>query len=182
MEYTVIKSKRRTFALQIRDGELIVRCPLRATRRQIELFLRQNGEWIARHMEKARKIQKDAGETLTESELKALRDTAKQVIPEKVRRWAAVIGVSFGRISIRCQHTRWGSCSSRGDLNFNCLLMLCPEEVLDSVIVHELCHRKEMNHSERFYAEVLRAFPDYGQSRKWLRENGPALLARLPRK
>ena len=82
-------------------------------------------------------------------------------IPERVRHYAPLVGVSFGRITIRNQRSLWGSCSAKGNLNFNCLLMLTPPEVIDSVIVHELCHRKEMNHSKAFYAEVRRVFPDY---------------------
>ena len=86
-----------------------------------------------------------------------------------------MLGVTYGRITIRNQRSKWGSCSSKGNLNFNCLLMLTPPEVIDS----ELCHRKEMNHSERFYAEVLRIFPDYYKWNKWLKENGGAIIARM---
>ena len=89
------------------------------------------------------------------------------------------MGVTYNRITIRHQKTRWGSCSSQGNLNFNCLLMLTPPEVIDSVVVHELCHRKEMNHSDRFYAEVLRVFPNYPKCRKWLKDNGSLLMMRL---
>ena len=80
---------------------------------------------------------------------------------------------------IRRQRSRWGSCSSKGNLNFNCLLLLAPPEVFDSVVVHELCHRREMNHSERFYAEVLHVFPEYWQWNRWLKENGKLLMARM---
>ena len=89
-----------------------------------------------------------------------------------------VVGVTYGRITIRHQTSRWGSCSAKGNLSFNCLLMLTPPEVIDSVVVHELCHRKEMNHSTAFYAHVLRVFPEYRTWRRWLKDNGPALLLR----
>ena len=82
-------------------------------------------------------------------------------------------------MTIRNQKTRWGSCSSNGRLNFNCLLMLAPREVLDSVVVHELCHLKEMNHSDRFYAEVYRVFPEYDRCSRWLKTDGTVLLARM---
>ena len=81
---------------------------------------------------------------------------------------------------MRRQRSKWGSCSSAGNLNFNCLLLLAPLEVLDYVVVHELCHRLEMNHSPRFWAEVRRVLPDYEAARGWLREEGGSLMARLP--
>ena len=96
--------------------------------------------------------------------------------------YAPAVGVTYDRITIRSQRTRWGSCSSRGNLNFNCLLMLAPEKVVDYVVVHELCHRKEMNHSPRFWAEVERILPDYRQSKRWLKENGQSLMGQLPPK
>ena len=111
--------------------------------------------------------------------MQQLIEEAKRVIPARVAHFAPIVGVSYGRVTIRCQKTRWGSCSSRGNLNFNCLLMLAPPAVLDSVVVHELCHRKEMNHSPRFYAEVRRVFPEYDKWHGWLRENGAVLMRRM---
>lgn len=118
-------------------------------------------------------------EKLTMDEIRELADRALKVIPERAAYFASLVGVTYTRITIRNQRTRWGSCSSQGGLNFNCLLMLMPPDVMDSVIVHELCHLKEPNHSERFYAEVLRVFPDYRKCEKWLKENGPALMRRM---
>ena len=100
------------------------------------------------------------------------------MIPERVRYFAPKVGVDYGMITIRNQKTRWGSCSARGNLNFNCLLMLAPSEVIDYVVVHELCHRKELNHSPRFWAEVARVLPDYKRQERWLKENGKRLMAR----
>ena len=88
--------------------------------------------------------------------------------------------MTYGNITIRNQRTRWGSCSAKGNLNFNCLLCLAPPGVLDAVVVHELCHRLEMNHSKRFYEEVLRVYPDYYKDHGWLKEHGSELLGRLP--
>ena len=164
--YEILRSSRRTLALEIRDGRLLVRAPRRATQAEIEALLEKHGAWIEKHLQRA-EAQRAAAEALaplTVEELRALAERALQVIPERVRYYAPKIGVTYGRITIRAQRTKWGSCSAQGNLNFNCLLMLAPPEVLDSIVVHELCHRREMNHSERFYAEVLRVFPDY---RKW---------------
>jgi len=96
-----------------------------------------------------------------------------------VKFYASQIGVTYGHITIRNQRTRWGSYSAKGNLNFNCLLMLTPTEVIDSVVVHELCHRKEMNHSDCFYAEVLRVFPDYWKWHGRLKEHGEAIMRRI---
>lgn len=177
MELEIIRSDRRTVGLEIRQGRLILRAPRRMTRREIDRFLQEHRQWIDRHMEKAR--QQQAVPKLTAEELQALAARAKVVIPQRVAHFAPLVGVEYGRITIRTQRTRWGSCSSKGNLNFNCLLMLAPPQVLDSVVVHELCHRKEMNHSARFYEQVLRVMPDYRQWDKWLKENGPSLMARL---
>ena len=105
---------------------------------------------------------------------------AAATLPERVRFFAQQMGLSYGRITIRSQRTRWGSCSAKGNLNFNCLLMLMPQEVRDYVVLHELCHRKEMNHSTAFWAEVEAVCPDYRVHRKWLKDNGVSLIARLP--
>ena len=118
-------------------------------------------------------------EKLTMEEIRDLADRALRVIPERVAHFAPLVGVTYGRITIRNQRTRWGSCSSRGNLNFNCLLMLVPPKVLDYVVVHELCHRKEMNHSPRFWAEVERIIPDYKTYEKWLKTEGGRIKRRM---
>ena len=115
---------------------------------------------------------------LSEEEIRQLKREARRVIPQRVAFYAEKVGVNYGRISVRAQKTKWGSCSAEGNLNFNYLLMLAPPEVLDSVVVHELCHRKEMNHSDRFYAEVLRVYPEYKKYWRWLKENGSLLQQR----
>ena len=101
------------------------------------------------------------------------------MVTERVQFYAPLIGVTYNQIAIRAQHTRWGSCSSKGNLNFNCLLALVPPEVLDYVVVHELCHRKELNHSDRFWNEVGKILPDYKDRKKWLKDNGSNLIARI---
>ena len=178
----VMRSARKTVALQIKaDGSVIIRAPRKMRRADIEDFLDSRKGWIEKHRKQIL-AQQQAAESvpkLSEEELHALADEAGRVIPERVQYYAPLVGVNYGRITIRSQRSRWGSCSSKGNLNFNCLLMLAPPEVLDSVVVHELCHRREMNHSERFYAEVVRVFPEYWQWNKWLKENGKLLMARM---
>ena len=180
MTYRLIRSARKTFALEMSPEGLIVRVPNRATRTQINRFIGEHEAWIRSHTEKMnRSLQaQHAQDKLSADDIRKLAVQAKLVIPDRVEYYASRIGMTYGRITIRNQKTRWGSCSVRGNLNFNCLLMLAPPEVLDSVIVHELCHRKEMNHSARFYAEVLRVFPEYRKWNKWLKENGAAIMSR----
>ena len=180
MEYEVIRSNRKTLAIQIRGDKLLVRAPLRATDADITAFLQKHKGWVDKHLAKVRAQQSVAAEMkLTMDEIRDLAAKALEVIPARVKHYAPLVGVTYGRITIRNQRSKWGSCSSKGNMNFNCLLMLAPPEVLDSVVVHELCHRKEMNHSDRFYAEVLRVFPNYHKCHKWLKENGPILMGRM---
>ncbi len=181
MEFEVIRSGRRTIAAEIRRNRLIIRAPWRATDEDINRFMQANRHWLETHLAQARaREQALAGvRRLTAEDVRALARRAAETIPARVAHYAPLVGVTYGRITIRNQRSRWGSCSSKGNLNFNCLLMLAPPAVLDSVVVHELCHRKEMNHSPRFYAEVLRVFPDYWAQDRWLKENGATLMAML---
>lgn len=180
--YRILRSARKTAVIQIRNGEVIVRGPLTMTDAWAANFVLQHEGWIGKHLAQAQAEKAAAPDPvpLTAEELRNLAHRAQQVIPERVRYFAPLVGVTYGRITIRNQRTRWGSCSSKGNLNFNCLLLLAPPEVLDSVVVHELCHRKEMNHSPRFYDQVRRVLPDYDRRHAWLREHGNELLRRIP--
>ena len=181
MEYRIIRSDRRTLSLVFKEGELTVRAPIRATDAAIEAFVTSHLDWIEKQTAKVRRQDEAASRLrpIGEKELAALYGEARRVIPERVALYAPLVGVSYGRVTVRRQKTRWGRCSAEGNLNFNCLLMMAPREVLDSVIVHELCHRKEMNHSARFYREVYRVFPEYDKWHGWLRENGGTLMKRV---
>ena len=182
MKYKVIYSKRKTIAIELNMEGILVRAPKGMSRREIEAFLKEKQSWIEKHLKKM-EMQKEKVSNLqpfSEEEIEELADKALIVIPAKVKRYASLVGVDYGRITIRNQRTRWGSCSSKGNLNFNCLLMLFPDEVINYVVVHELCHRKHMNHSVAFYAEVGRVFPEYRRCQKWLKENGGLYLSRLP--
>ena len=180
-EYKIIRSDRKTLAIQITPEGLVVRAPRYMSAAEIEKNVNAHADWIDKHLPKAERT-REAGRAnrLTVQELNALAEQALQYIPARAAFYAPKMGVTYGRIAIRNQHTRWGSCSSKGNLNFNCLLMLAPKEVIDSVVVHELAHRKEMNHSPRFYAVVKSVFPEYDRWHGWLKAHGAELLARLP--
>ena len=178
---TVLRSNRKTLSLQIRpDGSLVVRAPQRLPHREIDRFLQEKAPWIERTLAKVKEANRAGEEApLSMEDIRALADRALEEIPPRVKAFASQMGVTYGRITIRNQTGRWGSCSSVGNLNFNCLLMLAPEEVTDYVIVHELAHRKQMNHSAAFWNEVAAVLPDYRERERWLKTQGKILLARM---
>ncbi|MBQ6635283.1 MAG: M48 family metallopeptidase [Lachnospiraceae bacterium] len=180
----IIRSSRRTLSLQVKnDGQVIVRAPRHVTLQEIAAFVRKNSAWLHKHLEKVRKEKElnaaSPVQPLTMDDIQKLADEALRVIPGRVAHFAPLVGVTYGRITVRNQRTRWGSCSSKGNLNFNCLLMLAPPDILDYVVVHELCHRKEMNHSPKFWAEVAKVIPDYKERQKWLRTEGSNIMRRM---
>ena len=182
LRITIIRSDRKTLSVQIKNGELIARAPLRMKEKDIYAFIDSKKTWIEKHLASSEEAKKALGEIqpFTKEELKELVVKAKLIIPKRAEHYAPLIGVTYNRITIRSQRTRWGSCSSKGNLNFNCLLVLFPPEVIDSIVVHELCHRKHMNHSPQFYAEIDKVFPEYKKWHKWLNDNGRLYMAKLP--
>jgi len=181
-EVNVVRAKRKGIQMKVEsDGTVTMRVPLGTTLDMIRKVLSDNTEWL----EKAsaiREVQRNTVEeagALSMDDIRELAEKATRDLPERAQKFAPMLGVTYGKITIRNQQSRWGSCSSAGNLNLNCLLMLCPEEVRDYVIVHELCHRKEMNHSPKFWALVESVIPDYKVHRAWLKENGTVLIGRM---
>lgn len=178
----IIRSSRKSIAIEIRpDCSVCVRAPYKATNAEIRRLLQEKNAWIIKHLDIMREKQEriSMSEPLSGKEIQELADRALKVIPPKAAHYAGRLNVSYGRITIRNQKTRWGSCSSKGNLNFNCLLMLAPDEVIDYVVVHELCHRIEMNHSKAFWDQVESILPDYKERRKWLKDHGAEIMGRM---
>lgn len=181
MEGKITYSRRRSLSVRILpDGTLDIRAPLGMPRRDIDAFLAEKADWIAAHRAQVlHERQQGAEHPIDREALETLKELAQGPIFESLRTYAPRMGVDYGRVTIRCQKSRWGSCSGAGNLNFNCLLALAPREVLDYVVVHELAHRRHMDHSPAFWQEVERVLPDYRARRAWLQDNGGALLARV---
>ena len=183
--FRLIRSDRRSLGLEIRripeDGaELLIRAPRRMKIAYIEWFINEKERWItekylAALVEKPRPKTIEIPDYVTEQ---WLRTEGAERFQQKTAFWAARMKVTYGRITIRDQKTRWGSCSSRGNLNFNWRLVEMPEEIIDYLVVHELAHRREMNHSKAFWAIVEQTLPDYKVRREWLRKNGAAYNAK----
>ncbi len=177
IEITVVRGRRKTVALRVTGPHAAeIRAPADMPREQIDDFLNRHRAWLEKRLA-AR--QEETLPRFSEAEIRALADRALKIIPERARHFAALLGVAYGRVTIRNQKSKWGSCSGKGNLNFNCLLVLCPPQALDYVVIHELCHLREMNHSPAFWALVERAMPDYQTWREWLKKEGARLIERL---
>ena len=173
IEIPIIRSKRKTLGLEVKyDSTVNARVPMRAPREIIERFIREHEAWIIRKRQEWSLAgnNRDDMSGLPPIETKEGKAKIRQYIERQVEYYAKIVGVTYGRISMRNQKTRWGSCSSQGNLNFNNRLLFVPEELVDYVVVHELAHRKEMNHSNAFWNVVEKYMPDYKERRKKLRE------------
>jgi len=153
------------------DGSITVRAPWRMPAAAADTFVENHKDWILARLKEYERI-RALKPAYTEEQRAAGKKLAKAVLAEKCRIFAERMGVSYGTITVREQKTRWGSCSARGNLNFNWKLVLMPEEIQDYLVVHELAHRIEMNHSPAFWAVVERELPDYRTRREWLKKNG----------
>jgi len=107
------------------------------------------------------------------------RIQAAKLIKERTDKLSARLGLTYNRVIIRGQKTRWGSCSHKGNLSFNWKLIMAPEPVIDYVIIHELAHLKEMNHTKRFWELVAQHCPEWREHRKWLKDHETELTAKL---
>lgn len=170
----VIRSRRKSVGLEVKtDGNILARIPGYLTDGELEKFLEEHKGWILKKVKLLEERQKDmepsracpVRELLPEDIVKI-----KKRFSERVQYYSSLMGVTYERITIRNQKTRWGSCSAKGNLNFNYQLYYLPEELLDYVVVHELAHRKHMNHSAAFWEEVGRYYPDYKEARKRLKK------------
>ena len=174
-EYTLIRSDRKTITLQLSpEGNLTVRAPRNVSLYRIDETVQSHAGWIEKKRKALEKNRKMALVITPEIRADGLR-RARKIIPARTSFFSGLMNVTYGTVSIREQKTRWGSCSGKGNLSFNWKLVLLSPELLDYVVVHELAHRVEMNHSPRFWAVVESVLPDYKSLRKRLREEGARL-------
>lgn len=170
--YDLIFAARKTMSMKVeQDGRIVVRAPYRMPVSAADQFVEGHKDWIDTRRQ-AYEAVRLLRPSYTEEERRKYREEARTMLEAKCRKFAEKMGVTYGRISVREQKTRWGSCSASGNLNFNWKLILMPEEIQDYLVVHELAHRREMNHSARFWRLVEEEIPDYKERRKWLRLHG----------
>ena len=172
--YTLVKSsRRRTISIQIgAGGKMTVRCPYFASKWMVDSFLKEKQDWIYKtfiHSQIPSEKKEDP------ALINKHKKYSRKIFESRVAYFQQFTGGNYISITIRDQKTRWGSCSGRGTLSFNWRLILAPPEILDYVVVHELCHLTHMNHSKEFWNLVGSVIPDYKTRRKWLKENGHTL-------
>lgn len=180
----VRRSKRKSAAIKITaDMQIVVFVPLYVSDNEIERLVISKSKWIDEHMLKVQSTidERSKLEKITFEQIKELADQAVEYIPKRVKYYAEKENFVYNKITIKNLVSRWGSCSTKGNLNFNCLLMLTPDYVIDYIVVHELCHLREMNHSEKFWAKVEKIMPDYQRAELWLKQNGGNLISRMRR-
>lgn len=168
MNYQVKYSKRKTISISIDKGEVVVRSPLGVDRKTIEDVIEKHKRWIEKHLE-IQKRKSDLFDSLSEDDIKILKKSAKQYFKDKTEYFSKIMGLEYGRITITSAQKRFGSCSSQGNISYSYRLMLYPEEAREYVVVHELAHLKQMNHSSKFYKIVESVLPDYKRRKKLLK-------------
>ncbi|MEG0767714.1 MAG: SprT family zinc-dependent metalloprotease [Clostridia bacterium] len=168
--YQLIRSNRKTLALEVKpDLSLVVRAPAWVELDDIDRFVFGKAEWIAKHTRQMEQRGTYAPEALTQVEIDALCRAAREKLPERVRYYSQIMGVTPTRLTITHAKTRYGSCSARNALCFSYLLMCKPDDLIDYVVVHELAHIVQKNHGPAFYALIARWMPDYQARQRRLR-------------
>lgn len=238
IEYQVVRSRRKTLSLQVRQGQVLVRAPYSVDEKFINIFIQKKSSWLKSKIAQQSQLEnlscdfsqgstlflfgklvtldiifakqasvllieginspKTLSVVLAERNQRKLSDKrllaaavkkqvekyfklqAEDIIPLKVTAYSQLTSLFPTNIKIRQYRARWGSCNNRGELSFNYLLMMLPIDVVDYVIVHELCHLQHLNHSKEFWQLVSQHFPNYIQAKQWMKTNQSALLWRLP--
>lgn len=171
---SVIRSARKSLGLEVRDANTVLaRIPTRVSDRELKAFVENHRSWILEKTEvMAEREEKRKSTPAPPLELLSKTDRMKiqLKIGKRVRHYCEAMGVTVGYVTVKNQKTRWGSCSAKGNVNFNYQLAFLPDELLDYVVIHELAHRRHMNHSRAFWAEVEKYCPDYLERREQLKE------------
>lgn len=177
--YTVRKSRRaRRMRLTVHcDGAVVVTLPHYFQETAAERFLREKMHWLFAKINFFKQFQGITIRKYGYGEYLKCKEVARILVAEKVMRLSETLGCQYGKISVGNQKTRWGSCSKKGNLKFNYRILFLQEKIQDYLIVHELCHLKEFNHSREFWNLVTEAIPDHRAIRKELRKRGLQLRA-----
>lgn len=168
MNYTIIYSSRKTVALSVKDGEVIVRAPRGFSKKRIATFVEGHKDWIEKKLA-SQKVMIDKMDSLTPADISRMKKEAKVYFTARAEQYAAFMGLKYSNLKITSAKRRFGSCNSNGVICFSYRLMLYPEAARDYVVVHELAHLVHMNHSPAFYALIARYMPDYKERKHLLK-------------
>ncbi len=168
MEYSIIYSKRKTISISISDGNVIVKAPLKTPENVINDMIEKHEKWIRNNLEN-QKRKLDIYNSLTSKDISRLKKEAKIYFTDKIDYFSKIMGLKYSRMKITSASKRFGSCNSSGNICFSYRLMLFPERAREYVVVHELAHLIEMNHSKRFYSIVEAVLPDYKERKRLLK-------------
>lgn len=162
-----ISSKARRMRLAVYcDGSCVVTVPKTMSENLIEKFIIEKSQWIINKIDLFKKSGYKLGKTNNKTEYIKYKDKALEITQERVKYFNKLYKFDVNKINIKNQKTRWGSCSRKGNLNFNYKIALLPKEMSDYIVVHELCHLKEFNHSQKFWNLVAKATPNYLEIKK----------------
>ncbi len=168
LEYTILYSNRKTISISVEKCEVVVRAPNGTDAETIGKAINKHLNWIEKHIEIQRK-KESLFSGLTQKDIDILKKNARRYFADKTEYFAKIMGIKYGRITITSAQKRFGSCSSAGNISYSYRLMLYPEPAREYVIVHELAHIKEMNHSKRFYDIIASVLPDYKKRKHLLK-------------
>jgi len=168
--YTIKTNPRsRRFWLRIYpDGRVCVTVPRRASIDEATSFLQTHLEWVCKKLMWIEKRESNM-QTLPSASYASTKEQARELVQQKIEQYGPLYNVNVKRMTIKNQKSKWGSCSRRGNLNFNYRIVFLSETLIDYLIVHELCHLKEFNHSKKFWNLVSQTIPNYRECRKELR-------------
>ena len=178
MEYRLIRKNRKSVSIKIDPADLsvVVSAPLWLSKREIDAIVRNHVRWIERQtaiVQARRRVE----ESITPEDIARWKARAKAELPPKIAHYAAIMGVKPTGFRVTSAKKRFGSCSGKNSLSFSYRLMAYPEEAIDYVVVHELAHIKQHNHSRAFYEVVASVFPDYEKRERLLRQPLPVVIA-----
>jgi len=171
--YRIIRSKRRTMGIEVGlDGTVVARIPNRTAISEAQEFVEEKQEWILKSRERMKDL-REKKETMAWEDIRTemgfwMKGKGGEMFREKVDRWAEIMDVDYRNLRIKDTRTRWGSCSNKKNINFCWKIFAMPEKIVDYLIVHELAHIKQMNHSSAFWAVVEQYIPDYRKRKKEL--------------
>lgn len=171
-EINIIRSRRRTISLKVdNDGEVVVCADPRVSMKFIEKFVLEKLSWIQKTRQKIENRKKNAI-IINPHLVSQYKKQAHDIIQERLSYYSTITGLKFSKFRITSAKTRFGSCTSKGVLSFSWRLIFYPKEVIDYIVVHELTHLREFNHSRNFWERVELVLPEYKTHKKWLKEKG----------